>query len=54
VKVLGIIGPIGDYEAARDPLDQGGTKKNLAPVARAGKEAGGIAEAIGGDMQLSA
>lgn len=54
MKVLGIIGPIGDYEAARDPLHQGGTKKNLAPMARAGKETGGIAEAISGDMQISA
>lgn len=54
VKVFGIVGPIGDDEAARDPLDQGRTKKNLASMARAGKEAGRIAEAIGGDVQLGA
>lgn len=54
VKVFGIVGPVSDDEAARDPLDQGGTKKNLASMARAGKEGGGIAETIGGDMQLGA
>lgn len=54
VKVFGIVGAIGDDEAACNPLDQGSTKKNLAPMTWTGKQAGRIAEAIGGDVQLGA
>lgn len=54
VKVFSIVGPVGDDEAARDPFDQGSAKKNFAALARTGKQAGGIAEAVGGDVQLGA
>lgn len=54
MKVFSIVGPIGDYETTCDPLDQRGCEKNLAPMAWTGKQAGRVAEAIGGDVQLGA
>ena len=52
VEMLGIISTVSDDEAAGDAIDECGAVDNLATMTGTCDQPGGVAERIGGHMQL--
>lgn len=52
VEVFGIVGPIGDDGLAGDVLDQGRGVQHITTMTGAGDQADGVAEAVGGRVEL--
>ena len=52
MEVFGVVGPVGDDDLAGDGLDERCSEQNLAAVTGAGDQTDGIAEAVGGCVEL--